>query len=323
MANLREIKRNRMKAKIFSRLKQAYSALGLGDEILQGRADSLAKTGLVTDDNIDLIVSVQKDELESLQKLNDSRVLNALAKQQAKFEEEARRKAEEAKAAEEKAKAEKEAEEKAKAEARAKAEADAKAKAEAEAKAAEKEKTEAEQAKEEAAKLAELEKAKAIPEDFMTLYKADKERMAAQKAEFDTVLKAMDERYEKQRQLYEEQQRQLLDNIGKLQESNTALRQNYDNLAKEREEAAKVKAAEERREFILNKAKELGIPDWRINEGFSIPADAENEAIVESLTTVSNNISTQLLPQNGKSFSMATSGPTKEDIANFAKAIVK
>lgn len=41
-----------MKEKIFQALKLAYSNLGLSDEILQGQADALSASGLVTDDNL-------------------------------------------------------------------------------------------------------------------------------------------------------------------------------------------------------------------------------------------------------------------------------
>lgn len=69
-----------MKAKIFAKLKQEYSSLGLGDEYLMSKADSLAATGLVTDDNIDAVVACQRKELEGLQKANDKRVTDALEK---------------------------------------------------------------------------------------------------------------------------------------------------------------------------------------------------------------------------------------------------
>ena len=52
-----------MKAKIFAKLKQEYSSLGLGDEYLMSKADSLAATGLVTDDNIDAVVACQRKEI--------------------------------------------------------------------------------------------------------------------------------------------------------------------------------------------------------------------------------------------------------------------
>lgn len=89
-----------MKEKIFQKLKQEFSHLGLGDVILQAHADSLSAIGLVTDENINTVISAQKGFLENLQKTSDKRVTDAVskAKADAKKEletEEARKKAEE------------------------------------------------------------------------------------------------------------------------------------------------------------------------------------------------------------------------------------
>lgn len=69
-----------MKEKIFQKLKQGYSHLGLGDEVLQAHAESLAALGFVTDENIENIVNAQKPFLEGLQKNYDTRVTSATAK---------------------------------------------------------------------------------------------------------------------------------------------------------------------------------------------------------------------------------------------------
>lgn len=60
-----------MKSKLFNALKQAYSKLGLGDEQLQAYADSLAATGLVTDENLTTVVSGQENALKSFQSTID------------------------------------------------------------------------------------------------------------------------------------------------------------------------------------------------------------------------------------------------------------
>ena len=69
-----------MKDKIFQALKQAFPQLGLGDEILQARAEALEATGLVNEENLQAVVASQKANLEALQKSNDKRVAEALAK---------------------------------------------------------------------------------------------------------------------------------------------------------------------------------------------------------------------------------------------------
>ena len=69
-----------MKNQLFSKLKQAYASLGLGDDFLQAQADSLAAMGFVTDENIESVVQSQKAFLESVQKTNDKRVTDAVKK---------------------------------------------------------------------------------------------------------------------------------------------------------------------------------------------------------------------------------------------------
>lgn len=302
-----------MKAKIFSKLKQEYASLGLGDETLQGLAESLSGTGLVTDENVDLVVANQKSHLESLQKQNDARVSKALEKQRLKLEEEARKREEEAnaKAEADKAQAEK-----------AQAEKEAAEKAEAEKAAQEKTKAEQEAARQEAQRLAEIEKSKAVPEEILNLFKEAK-------------AKAAEERKESERRLAEmgEQVRQLLDSqaaqkkgydetIRKLMESNETLKSGYDALNREKEEAIKAKERADRMEFIMTKARELGIPQWRVDEGFVIPDDAGQEAIAEKLGSIAKNISTQMLPPERKAFRMTSGEPTKDDIDSLAASIV-
>lgn len=60
-----------MNSKLFNALKQAYSKLGLGDEQLQAYADSLAATGLVTDENLSAVVGGQENALKSFQSTID------------------------------------------------------------------------------------------------------------------------------------------------------------------------------------------------------------------------------------------------------------
>ena len=56
-----------MKTKIFNALKQAYSNLGLGDEVLQEHAGALVATGVITEENIATVVQGQKAFLSSIQ----------------------------------------------------------------------------------------------------------------------------------------------------------------------------------------------------------------------------------------------------------------
>lgn len=66
-----------MRDKIFNSLKQTYSHLGLGDAVLTAYAESLAASGIVTDDNLDAVIEAQKASLEAIQKANDKRASDA------------------------------------------------------------------------------------------------------------------------------------------------------------------------------------------------------------------------------------------------------
>lgn len=60
-----------MKTKLFNALKQDHSKLGLSDEVLQAYADSLASTGLVTDENLATISKGQETALKAYQSAID------------------------------------------------------------------------------------------------------------------------------------------------------------------------------------------------------------------------------------------------------------
>lgn len=226
-----------MRDKIFQKLKQEYSHLGLGKEVLQAQADALAATGIVTDENIDIIVSSQKSFLESIQKANDQRAT------------EAQRKAK---------------------------------------------------------------------EDAVKEYEAQKERekaAAEAEAKRKEQEKQMPDWYVKEKQASEEM-------LKKLAESNELLRKGLEAMQTENTAYKAEKAAAERKNLILSKAKELGIPEYRINEGFSIAADADEAAIVEHLTSVANNIKAFSLPSNREAFPMSGPELKKEELDSIAKSLV-
>lgn len=229
-----------MKDKIFQKLKQGYSHLGLGDDILQAHAESLAALGFVTDENIDNVVNAQKNFLEGIQKSNDARATSAAAK----AKEAAKKEFEDAaKAAEEKARKEKEERER-------------------------------------------KEKEKEMPD----WYKAEK-------AASDKTIK------------------DLLDSMKTMKEG-------YDTMKAENDRFKTEKAAAERKNLIISKAKELGIPQYRIDEGFAIADDADEAKIGEYLATVANNTKTQTLPGNRGMFPLADKQqPKDEDIKSIAKSL--
>lgn len=293
-----------MKEKIYNKLKQEYSALGLGENVLQAQAESLANSGLVTDDNIDAVISAQRGFLEALQRANDKRATDAIAKAKEsarkEFEEELKKKTEEENKKKEE-EARKQAEEKAKKEeeAKRKAEEEAKKKAEEEA---------------EAKRLEELKK-KEVPEWYL---KEREEREAKAKAERESFLKVLEELKTSRTKENEE----FTKTLDAMKKENQSLISEYDALKKENEEAKAKAQAKRRADYILGKAKELGIPQDRIDEGFVIAPDAEDSAIDEYLSKVSSNIRTRELPQD-KHFQKGDEKANKEIVDDVVKAMVK
>lgn len=279
-----------MKDKIFQLLKQEYKSLGLGDEVLQAHAEMLDKMGLVTDDNIETVVASQKSFLESLQKDNDRRVTDA----KKKFEEAQ--------------KAKEDAERKA-------AEEEAKKKADEEAKKA------AEEA--EKKRLEELAKKNEMPEYLKKYFeeqaaekKASEEARSKEREEFKKLVETLTQKNTEQAQTYNEQMETQSKTIKELQETI----QKQAEEAKAKEEAA-AKADHDAK--ILSKAKKLGIPDSRIDEGFNLSDDATDEAIDTYLSKVANNYKALLQPQFGGSYRASEGEPTKEDVDNVAASLVQ
>lgn len=231
-----------MKEKIFQKLKQGYSHLGLGDEVLQAHAESLAALGFVTDENIDNVVNAQKTFLEGLQKNYDKRVTSATAKAKDDIKKELEDAAKAA--AEEKARKEKEERER-------------------------------------------REKEKEMPD----WYKAEKEAS-------DKTIK------------------ELLESVKTMKEGYDAMKSENDRFKAER-------TAAERKNSIISKAKELGIPQYRIDEGFAIADDADESKITEYLTKVATNTKSQALPGNKGTFPLSDGAPSKESVEAIAKAMVK
>lgn len=77
-----------------------------------------------------------------------------------------------------------------------------------------------------------------------------------------------------------------------------------------------------RQSLILGKAKELGIPEWRINEGFTIADDADETAINTTLSGIKQNIVTAGL-ETSKGFPIDTNKtPSKEELDGIIGAIL-
>ena len=99
--------------------------------------------------------------------------------------------------------------------------------------------------------------------------------------------------------------------IQELLHTNKTLLDGLNSIKKENETFKAEKAAAERSNLIVSKAKELGIPQWRIEEGFSIASDANEEAITSHLTTGNKN-----------SFPLSDNKPDKGEVDAIAKSLV-
>lgn len=290
-----------MTKKIFEALKQAYKSLGLGDVILQAQAEALNATGLVTDENLESIVSSQKGWLESLQKNNDKRVADAINKAKADT-----KAAIDTAVADALAKAE--AERKAQEEARAKEEAE-KAAAEAAAKAAAEAKAKEEQERIEALQRANV--SEEVQKQFAEIRKNYEEALASRKAEQETY-----------QQSIAEYQKQMEERIAKMLEENKSLSSSIKAMQDEKAAIEAQKMAEARQNMILSKAKELGVPQTRIDEGFAIADTLDEAGITEYLTKVANNSKVVKLPTGGTAAPLANGEPDKAEIASLAASLI-
>lgn len=291
-----------MTKKIFEALKQAYKSLGLGDAILQAQAEALNATGLVTDENLDNIVSSQKGWLESLQKNNDKRVADAISKTKADT---------------------KAAIDTAVADALAKAEADRKVQEEARLK------EEAEKAAAEAAAKAEAErKAKEEQERIEALQRANvseevQKQLAEIRKKYDETFAARTAEQETYKQSIADYQKQMEERLAKMLEENKSLSTSIKAMQDEKAAIEAQKAAEARQAMILSKAVELGVPQTRIDEGFAIADTLDEAGITEYLTKVANNSKVMKLPTGGTAAPLATGEPDKAEIASLASSLIQ
>jgi len=106
-----------------------------------------------------------------------------------------------------------------------------------------------------------------------------------------------------------------------LQEVNAKHADTVKQLQDEKAALEKKQAAEQRQAKIIAKAKELNIPQWRIDEGFSIGTEATDEDISTFLSKVSGNITTNMLPTNSH-FALSGKDVSKADADDLAAKIV-
>lgn len=153
------------------------------------------------------------------------------------------------------------------------------------------------------------------------------EAEAARKKAEDEKQKAEDAaRLEKEKEMpdwYKAEKAEREKQIKEILAASKKQQADYDALIKENERMKSERAAEARNGLIASKAKELGIPDWRINEGFVIAEDADENAITAKLTEVANNCKTNLLPSGGRLFPHSDGKPEKSEVDTIAKTLVR
>lgn len=140
----------------------------------------------------------------------------------------------------------------------------------------------------------------------------------------DEYRKELDAFYEKMRKEREEELAKLQKQIADMGNSNVELTNQLKKMQEQKatEEAERAKA--ERQSFILSKAKEIGLPEWRIKQGFSFADDMDEAKITETLTGYANDIKTNLLPKKGGSAAVDTTKEvSKEEAADIAKSMIR
>lgn len=125
--------------------------------------------------------------------------------------------------------------------------------------------------------------------------------------ELKAFLEGIKTQMDEQKKTYEKQVLSLSESLKSLKDQN------------EKDAAAKAKA--ERRTMILNKAKELGIPQSRIDEGFVIADDADETAIASYLGTVKRNIDANKLPSDN-CFALEGKALSDSELDTMANALL-
>ena len=318
-----------MTQKIFDSLKRAYASLGLDENFLMAHATTLEALGLVTEENLESVVSAQKPLLEAAQKENDRRVSEAVQKTRKAVEDEKKAQEEaEAKIRAEKQAAQKEKEEKDRKtseqkelerlrkeaeEARRKAEELAASQA-----ATEKEKREAVEL---AAKLESEARARAEKE---ASEKAESEKSDMQR-QIDALRKAAGEVpgwYEREKEAQETQLSALRKSVESLLAENRKLSEGVTSLKSRNDELEKTQRSAAHRAMIDGKVRELGIPQWRVDEGFTLTEESTEQEVTDYLTRVAQNLRTQMLPPKGAAAVLPDDKPSEQDVREIAKLMV-
>lgn len=89
----------------------------------------------------------------------------------------------------------------------------------------------------------------------------------------------------------------------------------FSSLQEENETFKAEKLRAERNALISSKAKELGIPEWRMKEGFAITDEMDETAINTYLSGVKQNIVTAGLEKKDSAFPLSTPAEKSKELA--------
>lgn len=187
---------------------------------------------------------------------------------------------------------------------------------------------------------AEAEKQAAIDEAVKAALAAERKRV---QDEAEKAKKEAEEEAKRKEQEKEEPEfmKAFREEMKKKEEERTAanaeLQKKIDELLKNNEEQGKTinslkdendkmkaeQAKAERANLIKNTATELGIPSWRIDEGFTIPADADEAGIKEYLGKVANNIKVNTMQGGGSHILDDNKQVTKEEAKDIADSLMQ
>ena len=110
----------------------------------------------------------------------------------------------------------------------------------------------------------------------------------------------------------------LIAKLNETSEQNKTLSETINSMKAENDRIKAEKAASERQAKIISLAKELGIPQYRIDEGLPVTDDMDDDAIKNKLNVVATNCKSLAQSRNG-GFSLG--GEQKEVSEEEAKAV--
>lgn len=154
--------------------------------------------------------------------------------------------------------------------------------------------------------------------------KAEEEaKRKAQEKEEPEFMKAFREEMKKKDEERTAANAELQKKIDELLKNNEEQGKTINSLKDENDKMKAEQAKTERANLIKSIATELGIPQYRIDEGFVIPAEADEAGIKELLGKVANNIKVNTMQGGGSHILDDNRQVTKEEAKDIADSLMK